>query len=827
MNGMRSGRSAIRQKSYVRRVSVRPKHVRSRVKYDEIDNSALQRMEKLRVDWDTREDNILLVCKVAMMYLCPKPRRQMIGFTSVRDVLRSYSVTSYNKTSRACQRRLLYMLKKADTHHSVTLGVEELKQDFYVDRRFGNKLEQLKREYWGTHKYYEQVNLVFRDLVNHIANRYYDISDIGRAKSNATPRTIEQFHLFNRVKRPRRPGGVTSFSDDTSNDIHSSTINSVIHSSMCCVKDRRSWAYQLFRIYQQYPEWLLRSAMAKIRTDQMVTIKKNYAFAIRKQSNACMPMSSSQYQLSSSYVQKFNTKFPYTAFNEAFHFFNRLANHYDEFESRVGTVDEPSEMITCPVNGGTLAAIHDYVNVDALDFDVEIPRHIIKLDPTLQKDDEKYIRIARRYQDLLRNLDHVDVDGILETEASQGQVPSTLPVDDQLLGESSTTSPQPVDAPVAESIRLKNKQPGDAKSPMDSKDSSRCRENEDESANCSDNNLEPRKTISQVSKSQDSHETNLNATDFEREPVDDFFDDEDDCCYDELEEQQQDDEDDDLICFIDGTKIRLTAEDIENSGFEAAKSSRRKNPEEEVDHSKMDVEPCSGEQPKKASEELNDKDVLVDKSDWQIMDVDLSPDQRVLDQSSRDPVTDYVRVNRLIDQSKSEQFDRSSYRRTCESSNDMQKRYTRLAMLQMREELTDLASSESHHAHEFFVLNMFKIYYSFRRSIIERPIATGSSFSDHSASQQPRLSPNELLSRNRQSYSAIIADLKKFAIFPKAAATAASYYKFRQNLSETDLFKRGMDGVYEFIRDRREVGASLSQLSVRFDKQIENKIYES
>lgn len=110
----------------VRKVLPRKRTLRKRVKYDEIDFSALQRMDKLRVDWEQHEDNILLVCKVAMVYLCPNPRRNPVTFTAIRDVLRSYSFTSHNKTSRACQRRLLYMLKQSKTVNSVLLGVEEV-----------------------------------------------------------------------------------------------------------------------------------------------------------------------------------------------------------------------------------------------------------------------------------------------------------------------------------------------------------------------------------------------------------------------------------------------------------------------------------------------------------------------------------------------------------------------------------------------------------------------------------------------------------------------------------------------------------------------------
>lgn len=116
----------------IRKVLPRKPMMRKRVKYDEIDFSALQRMDKLRVDWEQHEDNILLVCKVAIAYLCPNPRRNLISYTAIRDILRSYSFTSHNKTSRACQRRLSYMLKQSKTINSVLLGVEEVRKFFYL-----------------------------------------------------------------------------------------------------------------------------------------------------------------------------------------------------------------------------------------------------------------------------------------------------------------------------------------------------------------------------------------------------------------------------------------------------------------------------------------------------------------------------------------------------------------------------------------------------------------------------------------------------------------------------------------------------------------------
>ena len=93
-------------------------------------------MRKLRVDWSAGEDSFLLLCKVAGSYLCRNSRYQMVPYTAVRDLLHEYFPESENKTSRACQRRLNYMLKNQSTADNVALFLEDVKQDTEIVRQF-------------------------------------------------------------------------------------------------------------------------------------------------------------------------------------------------------------------------------------------------------------------------------------------------------------------------------------------------------------------------------------------------------------------------------------------------------------------------------------------------------------------------------------------------------------------------------------------------------------------------------------------------------------------------------------------------------------------
>ena len=52
----------------------------------------------------------------------------MVQYTSVRDLLHTYFPESSNKTSRACQRRLNYMMKNGTTADNVALFLADVQQ---------------------------------------------------------------------------------------------------------------------------------------------------------------------------------------------------------------------------------------------------------------------------------------------------------------------------------------------------------------------------------------------------------------------------------------------------------------------------------------------------------------------------------------------------------------------------------------------------------------------------------------------------------------------------------------------------------------------------
>lgn len=126
----------------------------------------------------------------------------------------------------------------------------QIKQDYYVNKRFGGLNEKLRGESENVIEYEKKVEKVFKDLVTYIARKYYNISDMEHREPVALPKTIQEFNIFHKLKLPTKTIATPGVSKEVRDiiDIHTATINSVIHSSMCCGKERRSWAYQLFRV---------------------------------------------------------------------------------------------------------------------------------------------------------------------------------------------------------------------------------------------------------------------------------------------------------------------------------------------------------------------------------------------------------------------------------------------------------------------------------------------------------------------------------------------------------------------------------------------------
>ncbi|KAK9512897.1 hypothetical protein O3M35_001209 [Rhynocoris fuscipes] len=410
---------------------VKPKKMRFCRKpyYDQKDKEALKRMVKLRVDWSPTEDNLLLICKVASLYMSPNPKRQVAkNFSVIREILHStYPNLSRNKTSRACQRRILYMMKNPSTSHSVYMCLEEIKQDPDISDKFNRAVEKLdamlKAQGEGPKGYQKEYDKIFNSLVLTLLSKLKTITNAENATLDnvSIPDSLEEFKNKYAVVFPKNVRLQNGTFNEVQNsvDILCSVVNTILHSSLCCATDKVSYSYQLFYVYQQYPDKLLRSVLAKCRSMQIISCRKK--FKRWKSTNEYLPLSTSPYQLSITYVNILQTRFQYVIFSESFYGLKCILEEVNQQskikklesnttvslnENNCNLADNEAEnwegsTVLNINNGGECANIVELYSAGCIKLDIQFPDQLIVLDPRVTKTEESYKLIVKRFRELL------------------------------------------------------------------------------------------------------------------------------------------------------------------------------------------------------------------------------------------------------------------------------------------------------------------------------------------------------------------------------------------------------------------------------------------
>ena len=208
-------------------------------------------------------------------------------------------------------------------------------------------------------------------------------------------------------------------------DIRGSVVNSLITSSLSSASDKTSYSFQLFKIYQQYPDSLLRSVMNQLRTRKMVSLKKTFKRDLEKRS--VVPLSSSPYQLSVSFAHKFLSRYQYDIYEQSWHMVKRLL--IDGVS--LGEGWEGTELVIGQ-EGGYAAAIVALMARERINFSTEVPDQLVVLDPNLAAVDDQYVRVLQRYKDLLRESGAMDERDIAVMHSAAATVPTKIPTSNDL-----------------------------------------------------------------------------------------------------------------------------------------------------------------------------------------------------------------------------------------------------------------------------------------------------------------------------------------------------------------------------------------------------------
>ncbi|KAF2899021.1 hypothetical protein ILUMI_07153, partial [Ignelater luminosus] len=416
-----------KEKYFIRKVLPRPE-TKKKKDYDSIDKKLMAALKQSRSEWNENEDKILQICQIMSSFLCPNPRKLNIPYTVIRDILHKVSPCSINKTSSACHRRLNVIFGSQEGKEFLQQIIRSLRVVPFVKKYVSKTIDRIESNdsipekhlqgvfvflvtYFYKHQY--EISHIFEAL----AYRYKVIPSVQKTKEesfcnvleNNSSATESNLHIYSTSPvevisyesvdlRNEKPKTSKLYPDlpefpETERDVILDTIKSIIHSTVGTKQEEISWSYQLFRVYQNYSDEMLRMALTEIQNAQMVSHKRVYT---KRQDSEGLLITTKLFQFSFSYSFAQITNFPLEIFVQAHEMLLGLAKRIEDSAS----VTEKSFPMECFEQGHSVSLAEISTNVKTC-FNVDIPKEVLLLNPNIADHTELIRELAERYKKML------------------------------------------------------------------------------------------------------------------------------------------------------------------------------------------------------------------------------------------------------------------------------------------------------------------------------------------------------------------------------------------------------------------------------------------
>ncbi|XP_069860386.1 general transcription factor 3C polypeptide 1 isoform X1 [Dipodomys merriami] len=392
-----------------------PEPADKRLRYhDEADQSALQRMTRLRVSWSTQEDGLLMLCRIASNVLNAKVKGPFVTWQVVRDILHSTFEESLDKTSHSVGRRARYIVKNPQAYLNYKVCLAEVYQDKalvgdFMNRRcdyedpkvcadeFKEFVEKLKEKFSSALK---NTNLEIPDTLRELFSRYRVLAigdEKDRIRKEDVLHSVDDIHLLvlqNLIQ------STLSLSNSQMKSCQSFQVPGLIPSASMHPGPRRlphppSALLQTFHLYRKYREPVLVKAFVDCQKRGLVNRRRvNHLMGPKK--NRALPFVPMSYQLSQSYYRLFTWRFPGALCTESFHFFHRVLaagklDQPDYFAFKDQDGSEPVDHVVpfaLDGPGGHCVTALVLFSLGLLSVDVRIPEQIVVVDSLVTESED-------------------------------------------------------------------------------------------------------------------------------------------------------------------------------------------------------------------------------------------------------------------------------------------------------------------------------------------------------------------------------------------------------------------------------------------------------
>ncbi|KAM6351996.1 general transcription factor 3C polypeptide 1 isoform 3-T3 [Alca torda] len=350
--------------------------------HDEADQSALQRMTRLRVTWTVQEDSLLMLCRIASHVLNAKVKGPFVPWQVVRDIMHASFEESLDKTSHSVGRRARYIVRNPQTYLNYKVCLAEVYQDKALIEDFMNRENN-----------YEDPQVCakeFKEFVERLKEKFS--STLGNPKLEI-PDTLQELFSRFRVLAIGEDTNQNTKEDSLSSvyDIHFLVLQNLIQSTLALSDNQMKscQSFQTFRLYREYRDDILVKAFLECQKRSLVNRRRvNHTLGPKK--SRALPFVPMSYQLSQSYYRVFTWRFPSTICTESFQFLEKLkdaekSDQPDNFSFKDQENQASEGMIAFPMDGpgGQCVAMLSLFSLGLVSVNVRIPEQIVVVDSTM------------------------------------------------------------------------------------------------------------------------------------------------------------------------------------------------------------------------------------------------------------------------------------------------------------------------------------------------------------------------------------------------------------------------------------------------------------
>ncbi|KAH8404924.1 hypothetical protein KR222_010666 [Zaprionus bogoriensis] len=266
---------------------------------DDIDRDALRNMRTLRVSWTPAEDLLLKLARAVYLFLdAPLSALALFNVGTVcRDVIRHH-LGICHKTTHACVRRMQFLIRMKRDLPEVPNWIYAMQTQPQFNAVYNDRfIAKLKQAYPSRSEHNEAL-LVHFVLVLTKLHRLVSSANTVR-RQFILPDNLEDYQRRFRECLPLNDDAdqMLYANPSTETELQVTIAMGVLHSILCCAKDKTLFNLQAFEIYKHFSEGVLNEAFNRARVNSLlVAVKRRNIQSISRQISGPAHLLSSKYK---------------------------------------------------------------------------------------------------------------------------------------------------------------------------------------------------------------------------------------------------------------------------------------------------------------------------------------------------------------------------------------------------------------------------------------------------------------------------------------------------------------------------------------------------